>query len=81
VAKFVDESLLITAPSTRDWQVDFPLFAFTEDVGNEIDLDDFYVPSPYDSMEVHLQSVSFDPMTFKATLKGYYIWGGGELAS
>lgn len=77
---YATEWLTITAPPIRTWTLELPLFGFLEDVGNEIILSNFYATPPYNSMEVHLQEVSFDPMNFKATLKGYYIWGAGELA-
>lgn len=77
--KYIDEKFLRTAPPIHNWSVQTNLLGFVEDVGNEIVLSGLYVASPYDSIEVHLTSVSFDVMNFVPTLSGYYIWGAGEL--
>lgn len=77
--KYIDEKFLRTVPPIRTWSVQTNLLGFVEDVGNEIILSGLYVVSPYDSIEVHLTSVSFDVMNFIPTLSGYYIWGAGEL--
>ena len=77
---YATESLTITAPPVRMWTLETALLGFLEDVGNEIIMEDFYATPPYDEMEVNLREVELDPMALKVTLKGYYIWGVGELA-
>jgi hypothetical protein len=79
LTNWIDERLLRTAPPIREWTLTTQLQGFLEDVGNEIILTGFYSASPYDSIELHLTDVDFDVTNWSAMLKGYYIWGAGEL--